>query len=52
MEVAPYFRVPNTQANTIKNKVIETVKDWRKIAAEVNIPRSEQEVISTAFKVS
>jgi serine/threonine-protein kinase HipA len=52
MEVAPYFRVPNTQANTIKNKVIEAVRGWRKISAEMNIPRSEQEIISTAFKVS
>lgn len=51
MEVAPYFRIPDLRAKEIKNNVLDTVKEWRKVATEMNISRSEQEMVSAAFKV-
>jgi serine/threonine-protein kinase HipA len=49
VEVAPYFRIPNTRVNAIIGEIRGVVKDWKNIATALHISRSEQELVSPAF---
>ncbi len=51
-EVAPFFRIPSTRANTIISEVRNAVKEWREIASKIGISRSEQELVEPAFKTA
>lgn len=48
-EVAAFFQLTRQQANHIYNEVINSVKQWKDIATEIGISRSEQERIGKAF---
>lgn len=52
MEVAPYFRLKNNEANQIIKKIKTTVAGWRHIAETLGIPKSEQEQKARAFKTN
>jgi serine/threonine-protein kinase HipA len=47
--VGDYFRLNNNQMNSIINEVLESISQWKKIAKEIGIPRSEQELMEKAF---
>ena len=49
-EVAPFFRLSNDDAETIIQKTVQVVSNWKQIAAKYKIPRNEQERMSTAFR--
>lgn len=49
--VGEYFRLTPREMNEIIEKVSSSVAQWRRIAKEVGIPRSEQELMSSAFRV-
>jgi len=49
--VGEYFRLTPREMNEIIEKVSSLVAQWRRIAKEVGIPRSEQELMSSAFRV-
>lgn len=48
-EVGNYFRLDKEKMNIIIEEVKESVKKWRTIAADLGIPRKEQEYMSSAF---
>lgn len=48
-EVAPYFRLDEAAAETIIAQVCATVRNWRKYASHLGIPRSEQDEMAPAF---
>jgi serine/threonine-protein kinase HipA len=50
LEVADYFRVPDFKAKEIVDIVRHEVRNWKKLAAEVGISRSEQERMARAFE--
>lgn len=50
LEVAEYFRVSESRANEIVETVRREVRNWRKLAGEFGIGRSEQERMSKAFE--
>lgn len=47
----PYFQLSNRQMDTILDEVKSSVANWRKLATEVGIPRKEQLLMSSAFKL-
>lgn len=49
--VGPYFRLSNSEMDGVINKVRETVKKWREVANRIGIPRSEQEIMQSAFRI-
>jgi serine/threonine-protein kinase HipA len=49
--VGEYFRLSKSQMETILGEVISAVSQWKKIANRIGISRSEQELMSSAFKV-
>jgi len=49
LEVAPFFRLTPTTANAILKQITTAVAEWRQHAGIFGIPRSEQEVMSSAF---
>ncbi len=52
LEVAAYFRIDTSEANSITAQVKGAVSNWRSIANEMGISRNEQEVMSPAFSVA
>lgn len=49
--VGSYFRLGTKEMNDIIEEVISSVSGWRNIANQVGIPRTEQTLMSGAFKV-
>ncbi|MDZ7737512.1 MAG: hypothetical protein U5K32_00270 [Bacteroidales bacterium] len=49
-EVAEYFRINTKESDEIIALITSVVKGWTTIAAETGISRSEQELMSNAFK--
>lgn len=50
-EVAPFFRLDKTKANSIIQKMTEIVGTWKEVATKYKIPRSEQELMERAFRL-
>lgn len=48
--VGEYFRLNNYQMETVINEVTTVVMEWKTIANEIGIPRSEKELMAKAFK--
>jgi serine/threonine-protein kinase HipA len=49
--VGVYFRLGNTEMETIIDEVKTSLSGWRKMATEIGIHRKEQSLMATAFKV-
>ncbi len=49
--VGVYFRLDETEMNHIIEEVKSTVSNWRRTASEIGIPRGEQALMSSAFKI-
>ncbi|WP_162128003.1 type II toxin-antitoxin system HipA family toxin [Flavobacterium phycosphaerae] len=49
ISVGEYFRLNKQQMETIIQEVVEVTTNWRTIANEIGIPRSEQELMEKAF---
>ncbi|WP_319501924.1 HipA domain-containing protein [uncultured Draconibacterium sp.] len=49
--VGPFFRLENKQMDRIIEEVTNPVKNWRKIAKNIGISNSEQELMAKAFHV-
>jgi serine/threonine-protein kinase HipA len=50
-KVGEYFRLNKQQMETIIQEVLKVTSNWRTIAKEIGIPRSEQELMEKAFHV-
>jgi serine/threonine-protein kinase HipA len=48
--VGDFFQLKNSEMNTIIAEVIEAVKSWKNTAQKIGISRSEQEIMSGAFR--
>lgn len=48
--VGIYFRLSNAQMEKIINQVVSSANNWKLIALEIGISRTEQEMMSKAFK--
>lgn len=51
MEVIEFFQLDKMMASQIKAEVLASVKNWKKVAAEIGISRSEQQLMAPAFNV-
>ena len=49
--VGVYFRLGNKEMDTIIDEVKSGITGWRQIATEIGISRSEQSLMSAAFKI-
>lgn len=49
--VGSYFRLGTGEMNNILEEVMLSVSGWQNIATQIGIPRSEQALMSGAFKV-
>lgn len=49
LEICPYFRLKEHRANEIIEEVKVAVRNWRKVATNIGISTSEQELKSMAF---
>ena len=49
MSVSPYFRLSDKQATDIIDNTKKVVSGWREIATSYRIPKSEQDMMRTAF---
>lgn len=49
ISVGEYFRLNKQQMETIIQEVVEVTTNWKTIANEIGIPRSEQELMEKAF---
>ncbi len=47
--VGEFFRLNNEQMTTIIEEVLDSVRQWKKIADELRISRAEQELMAAAF---
>ncbi len=50
LSVAEYFRVDKPKAVEIINTIKGSVRDWRKVAQDLGLSKSEQDKISNAFE--
>lgn len=48
-DVAPFFGVSDTKADSIIQNTKHVVSSWRSLAGKQGIPRAEQELMATAF---
>jgi serine/threonine-protein kinase HipA len=48
--VGQYFRLNEKQMKTIIKEVLEVTTNWKTIAKEIGISRSEQDIMTKAFK--
>lgn len=48
--VGEYFRLHETQMNSIIKEVLDGVKGWESIAKDIGVSRAEQELMRNAFK--
>ena len=49
--VGAYFRLGKNEMDIIIDEVKSGISEWKKIATEIGIPRSEQTLMAAAFKV-
>jgi len=49
IEIAPYFKISDTEVNGLIKKIKSVVNDWRKVATLYKIPKSEQVRMERAF---
>jgi len=49
--VGEYFQVTEIEMDAIIEEIALAVRNWRAVANEIGIPRAEQELMSSAFKV-
>jgi serine/threonine-protein kinase HipA len=49
--VGPFFRLEEKEMNHIIEEVKSSVSGWQKIASHIGIPRSEQTLMTAAFRV-
>jgi serine/threonine-protein kinase HipA len=49
--VGAYFRLEEKEMDSVIDHVKSVVSGWQKLAAEIGIPRSEQMLMTAAFKV-
>jgi serine/threonine-protein kinase HipA len=47
--VTQYFRVSDQQANEIIEQILGAIRNWRKIALRVGLPKREQDLMERAF---
>lgn len=47
--VGDFFRIGENQMNCIIDEVLDSVRQWEKIANKIGIPRSEREIMQAAF---
>lgn len=47
--VGEYFRLDDKQMDSIIKEVLNSVAQWKRIAKEVGIPKTEQEIMAAAF---
>ena len=52
LEVIEYFRINQNKAIEIIQDIQQSVKNWRRLAKNYNIPRQEQELMANAFRQS
>ena len=50
LSVAKYFSLSKVRAEEILNEIKSSVSNWQKTATKYGIPRSEQDLMSGAFK--
>jgi serine/threonine-protein kinase HipA len=50
LEVAPFFRLPTTEAQATIKEVVKAVSKWRQVSSKYNVSRQEQERMSGAFQ--
>ena len=50
LSVAPYFRLSDNRATELIEQIKKVVSGWRDIASKYKIPKSEQEMMRTAFR--
>lgn len=50
ISVGEYFRLNKQQMETIIQEVVKVTTNWKTIANEIGIPRSEQELMEKAFR--
>ncbi len=48
--VGEYFQLTDSEMNSMNAKVRSAVSNWKKLAKEIGISRSEQELMSAAFR--
>ncbi len=51
MDVIEFFQLDKITANQIRTEVLTSVNNWKKVAAEIGISRSEQQLMALAFNV-
>lgn len=51
MEVAPFFRLTQTQAKELLNVIVSAVKRWRDVAKAAGVSQAGQDRMSRAFRV-
>jgi serine/threonine-protein kinase HipA len=51
MQIIDFFQLKESEAERIKNEVLESVSQWELVANGIGISRSEQELMSSAFNV-
>jgi serine/threonine-protein kinase HipA len=49
--VGEYFRLNGTQMDEIINQIVTVVQNWKSMATKIGIPRAEQELMASAFKI-
>jgi serine/threonine-protein kinase HipA len=49
--VGVYFRLGQNEMNQIIDEVKSSVSGWRKLASEIGLPRSEQNLMASAFRI-
>jgi len=52
MEVIDYFQLAEDKAIKIKGEVLDSVKNWEKVASSIGISQQEQQLMAPAFNVS
>lgn len=51
LSVAPFFRVSGAKSESILNEIAASVANWKKVASDCGISRSEQELVAHAFNI-
>ena len=52
LEVAPFFRLNPSQAESVMAKVVAAVRSWRAVAGRYQLSREEQELMINAFRIA
>jgi serine/threonine-protein kinase HipA len=51
MEIIKFFQLDKITAEKIKEEVMESVIQWAKVATNIGISRSEQQLMASAFNI-